>query len=51
MPVRYRFGVPLTLLLAQFKVNIRGYTDDDEDLVCMDLMMDFRPKRASFLSW
>ncbi|KAH9849725.1 ML domain-containing protein [Lenzites betulinus] len=36
---------------APFKVNIRGYTGDDDDLVCMDLMMDFWPKRGSFLQW
>ncbi|KAI0778560.1 ML domain-containing protein [Trametes elegans] len=43
--------LPKEIPPAQFKVNIRGYTKDDEDLACMDLMMDFRPKRASFLSW
>ena len=39
------------VLAAQFKVNVRGYTTDDDDMVCLDLMMDFRPKRGSFLSW
>ncbi|KAH9849721.1 ML domain-containing protein [Lenzites betulinus] len=43
--------LPKEIPPAQFKVNIRGYTGDDDDLVCMDLMMDFRPKRGSFLQW
>lgn len=38
-------------ILAQFSVNIRGYTEEDEDLVCMDLMMDFGILPRSFLPW
>ncbi|KAI0361208.1 hypothetical protein OH77DRAFT_1391654 [Trametes cingulata] len=41
--------LPKEIPPAQFKVNIRGYTDSDDDLLCLDLMMDFRPKRNSFL--
>ncbi|KAI0830688.1 ML domain-containing protein [Trametes gibbosa] len=44
-------ALPKEIPPAQFKVNIRGYTEEDEDLLCMDLMMDFRPKRGSFLQW
>ncbi|KAM5530786.1 hypothetical protein V8D89_015527 [Ganoderma adspersum] len=36
---------------AQFTVNIRGFTEGDDDLVCMDLMMDFRILPRSFLPW
>ncbi|OJT03029.1 Phosphatidylglycerol/phosphatidylinositol transfer protein [Trametes pubescens] len=43
--------LPKEIPPAQFKVNIRAYTVDDEDLACMDLMMDFRPTRGSFLNW
>ena len=37
----------LTVGLAPFNVNVRGYTDVDEDMVCLDLTIDFRP---SFMS-
>ncbi|KAI1793926.1 ML domain-containing protein [Ganoderma leucocontextum] len=43
--------LPSEIPPAQFTVNIRGYTEDDEDLVCMDLMMDFRIRPGSFLPW
>ncbi|EIW64396.1 sterol transporter [Trametes versicolor FP-101664 SS1] len=44
--------LPKEIPPAQFKVNIRAYTVDDEDLACMDLMMDFRPNRGlSMLNW
>ncbi|KAI9060176.1 hypothetical protein FKP32DRAFT_1679137 [Trametes sanguinea] len=43
--------LPKEIPPAQFKVNVRGYTVDDEDMVCLDLMMDFRPKRGSLFSW
>ncbi|RPD82023.1 hypothetical protein L226DRAFT_607227 [Lentinus tigrinus ALCF2SS1-7] len=43
--------LPKEIPPAQFKVNIRGFTEDDDDLVCMDLMMDFRIRRGSFLPW
>ena len=39
------------LFAAQFNVAIRGFTDDDEDLVCMDLMMDFRLRAGSYVPW
>lgn len=35
----------LTSTAAQFTANVRGYTVDDEDLLCLDLVMDFRPGR------
>ncbi|KAI8981291.1 ML domain-containing protein [Trametes punicea] len=43
--------LPKEIPPAQFKVNIRGYTEDDEDMVCLDLMMDFRPKSGSLFTW
>lgn len=37
---------------APFKVSVRGYTVDDEDLTCVDIEIDFRPKRGLLgLSW
>jgi hypothetical protein len=32
----------LTSITAAFKVNVRGYTKDDDDMVCVDLAIDFR---------
>jgi hypothetical protein len=29
------------IITAKFVVNIRGYTADDDDMVCLDLMVDF----------
>lgn len=26
---------------AKFVVNVRGYTADDDDMVCLDLVVDF----------
>ena len=37
---------------APFKVSVRGYTVDDEDMACVDIEIDFRPKRGLLgLSW
>ncbi|TBU48180.1 ML domain-containing protein [Dichomitus squalens] len=44
-------SLPKEIPPAQFTVNIRGYTDDDDDLVCMDLLMDFRVRPGSFIPW
>ncbi len=41
----------LTLISAQFKVEIRGYTADDDDLLCLDLSIDFRYRPGSFVPW
>ncbi|TFK91690.1 hypothetical protein K466DRAFT_595899 [Polyporus arcularius HHB13444] len=43
--------LPKEIPPAQFKVEIRGYTDDDDDLLCANLMMDFRPHRGSYIPW
>ncbi|KAI0715204.1 ML domain-containing protein [Earliella scabrosa] len=43
--------LPKEIPPAKFTVNIRGYTDDDEDMLCMDLMMDFRLRPGSFVPW
>jgi hypothetical protein len=32
---------PLTHHLAKFTVNVRGYTNDDDDMLCLDLKVDF----------
>jgi hypothetical protein len=31
----------LTSLAAKFKIEVRGYTEANEDMVCVDLMVDF----------
>lgn len=28
-------------ITAKFVVNVRGYTTDDDDMVCLDLVVDF----------
>ncbi|TFY52737.1 hypothetical protein EVJ58_g9846 [Rhodofomes roseus] len=44
--------LPKEIPPAPFKVSIRGYTVDDEDLACVDIEIDFRPKRGLLgLSW
>ena len=41
-----------TRVPAPFKVSVRGYTVDDEDMACVDIEIDFRPKRGLLgLSW
>lgn len=32
------------VLAAKFTVNVRGYTADDDDLLCADLKVDFMKK-------
>ena len=34
--------------VAPFVVNVRGYTVDDEPMVCLDLKIDFRTPRGGF---
>lgn len=51
------FGLPdrtLTPSLAKFAVAVRGFTVDDEDMVCLDLFVDFvssadRVRRAKLI--
>ncbi|KAF7966634.1 hypothetical protein HWV62_37591 [Athelia sp. TMB] len=38
------------LLLAKFNIDVRGYTVDDDDLVCLRLKADFI-KRQSGIAW
>ncbi|KAI0721253.1 ML domain-containing protein [Cerioporus squamosus] len=43
--------LPKEIPPAQFKVEIRGFTETDDDLLCSNLMMDFRPRRGSYIPW
>ncbi|KAI0756627.1 ML domain-containing protein [Daedaleopsis nitida] len=43
--------LPKEIPPAQFSVNARGYTVDDDDLFCLDLFMDFRMRPGSFIPW
>ncbi|THH04893.1 hypothetical protein EW145_g5194 [Phellinidium pouzarii] len=36
--------LPKEIPRAKFVVQVRGYTADDENLACVDLSVDFRPK-------
>ena len=38
----------LGLLAAKFKVDVVGYTAEDDDLTCVNLEIDFRPKFPHF---
>ncbi|KAL6304295.1 ML domain-containing protein [Sparassis latifolia] len=40
--------LPKEIPAALFSVNVQGYTVDDEDLLCLNLWIDFRKK---FFSW
>lgn len=39
--VRYKPDIHF-LLLAAFNINVHGYTVADEDMVCLNLKIDFR---------
>jgi len=36
---------------AKFTVNVRGYTADDEDMLCLDLRVDFMKSPFLRLEW
>ncbi|ETW87295.1 hypothetical protein HETIRDRAFT_243667, partial [Heterobasidion irregulare TC 32-1] len=36
--------LPKEIPQAKFTVNVRGYTVDDDDLLCLDLVVDFMKK-------
>ncbi|KAF8349994.1 ML domain-containing protein [Amanita rubescens] len=40
--------LPEEIPRAIFKVEVRGYTADDEDMLCLDLRVDFMP---FFMDW
>ncbi|PAV22666.1 Phosphatidylglycerol phosphatidylinositol transfer [Pyrrhoderma noxium] len=42
--VEQTVALPKEIPRAKFIVQVRGYTRDDENLVCTDLSVDFRPK-------
>ncbi|EJD51898.1 hypothetical protein AURDEDRAFT_82809 [Auricularia subglabra TFB-10046 SS5] len=35
---------------AKFVINVRGYTEEEEPMVCLDLKLDFLPSKPKF-SW
>jgi hypothetical protein len=35
------YNVPSSLRIAKFSVAVRGYTDEDADMLCLDLYVDF----------
>ncbi|KAH7911964.1 ML domain-containing protein [Hygrophoropsis aurantiaca] len=42
--VEHTVALPKEIPRAKFTVGVRGYTADDDDLVCLDLKVDFMPK-------
>ena len=38
----------MTLRAAKFSVEVRGYTVDEEDMLCLNLVVDFLPKFPHF---
>ncbi|KAJ7785182.1 ML domain-containing protein [Mycena maculata] len=43
--VAHTVALPKEIPSAQFKISVRGFTVDDEDMACLDLTVDFRPGR------
>ncbi|KAJ3559763.1 hypothetical protein NM688_g134 [Phlebia brevispora] len=43
--------LPKEIPKAPFVVNVRGYTDLDDDMVCLDLNIDFRDTPTRKLFW
>ncbi|KAK7058893.1 Phosphatidylglycerol/phosphatidylinositol transfer protein [Paramarasmius palmivorus] len=43
-------ALPKEIPKAKFKVEVRGYTKDDDDMVCLNLVVDFM-KKFPGLSW
>ncbi|WWD04914.1 phosphatidylglycerol/phosphatidylinositol transfer protein [Kwoniella europaea PYCC6329] len=39
--VKQTVELPKEIPKAKFSVQVRGYTDEDEDMVCLDLFVDF----------
>ncbi|KAJ7645161.1 ML domain-containing protein [Mycena polygramma] len=42
--VEQTVALPKEIPPAPFTIAVRGYTVDDDDMVCLDLMVDFRKK-------
>ncbi|WVQ96728.1 phosphatidylglycerol/phosphatidylinositol transfer protein [Kwoniella sp. CBS 9459] len=42
--VKQTVELPKEIPKAKFSVQVRGYTSDDEDMVCLDLFVDFMKK-------
>ncbi|EJC98807.1 uncharacterized protein FOMMEDRAFT_143165 [Fomitiporia mediterranea MF3/22] len=42
--VEQTVALPKEVPRAKFLVQVRGYTKDDDNLVCTDITVDFRPK-------
>ncbi|KAI0788564.1 ML domain-containing protein [Abortiporus biennis] len=43
--VIHTVDLPKEIPPAIFSVDVNGYTDEDDDLICLKLRIDFRPKR------
>ncbi|EPQ60743.1 Phosphatidylglycerol/phosphatidylinositol transfer protein [Gloeophyllum trabeum ATCC 11539] len=43
--------LPKEIPPGKFVVNVRGYTADDDDMVCVDLNVDFRKKPFFKMGW
>ncbi|KAF8807482.1 hypothetical protein BYT27DRAFT_7256079 [Phlegmacium glaucopus] len=41
--VEHTVALPEEIPPAKFVINVRGYTVEDDDLVCLDLKVDFMP--------
>ncbi|PCH33783.1 hypothetical protein WOLCODRAFT_135322 [Wolfiporia cocos MD-104 SS10] len=49
--VTHTVALPKEIPPAIFNVNIRAYTVEDEDLACVDIGIDFRPRRPGSFWW
>ncbi|KAG9314429.1 hypothetical protein JVU11DRAFT_5226 [Chiua virens] len=41
LPHKHTSYSPLNLTVAKFTINVRGYTVDEDDMLCLDLKVDF----------
>ncbi|EGN92387.1 hypothetical protein SERLA73DRAFT_191259 [Serpula lacrymans var. lacrymans S7.3] len=49
--VSHTVALPKEIPRAAFKVSVRGYTADDEDMVCLDLKVNFMKNPFPHFGW
>ncbi|KAG6888687.1 Phosphatidylglycerol/phosphatidylinositol transfer protein [Termitomyces sp. Mi166 len=49
--VEQTVALPREIPRAKFKVDVQGYTANDDDMLCLNLLVDFLPNPFPRLSW
>ncbi|EMD42176.1 hypothetical protein CERSUDRAFT_79775 [Gelatoporia subvermispora B] len=49
--VTHSVALPREIPYAPFSVHIQGYTDEDEEMTCVDIKIDFRRRIGHLLGW